>query len=420
MLLGILVGCSSENGSQNKNNSAEPSGTSAPTQAELRVSLQLPQFEAQYRAYFDKFKARMLEEENLDVNIIPDFIPSENAAQVLQTRLISSTPPDVFSFHAYIETDLYKQAGYLEDLSDQPFVNKLNDDVRDMMAEIGGGQTYSVPLDLIYWGYMYNVDIFDKYRLQPPQTLTELKKAIEVLKQNNVTPFTLAYAEKHPAQSLMIAAMAPYLSNIPDFYDRMSANNATFMEVADMFEVVDLVNSNGNQRMFEYGVNDVLPVFANGETAMWVMGPWFAEPLKQTNPDFNFRVAPFPVSDNPEDTALIMGLGQSFGVNAHSKNKDLAKKFINFMLDDQESSSLYQSIGTYPLAKVHTYDKHPWYADLETYTGNGQVVRDLDIPRPVRDEGGSMMQGYAAGSVTKEQLLQAMDKVWEGFNQNNK
>lgn len=429
LALAVLAACSSNNGngSSSGNSGASSSGSTGsdnaaasekttPTKAELRIALQLPQFESQFRAFYDKFKAKMLEEENIDVDIIPDFIPSENATQVLQTRLISSTPPDVFSFHAYIETDLYKRAGYLEDLSGQPFIDHLNDDVRDIMFEIGDGQMLSVPLDLIYWGYLYNVDIFDKYSLKAPQTITELRQAIDTLKSNNVTPFSLAYGETHPAQSLMIAAMAPYLSNLPDFYDRMSAGEGSFTEVIDMFEVIDLVNSSGNDRMFEYGVNEIMPVFAGGDTAMWVMGPWYAAPLQQTNPDFNFRVAPFPVSDNPEDTALIMGLGQSFGVNTKSKNKELALKFINFVLDEKESSGLYESIGTYPLAKVHNYETGIWYKDLAQYTGNGQVVRDLDIPRAVRNEGGSMMQGYAAGSVTKEDLLGAMDRAWADFN----
>ncbi|GAA3331242.1 hypothetical protein GCM10020331_087030 [Ectobacillus funiculus] len=74
----------------------------------------------------EQFKKKEKAEKNIDVTIkleLPNQKPSEPI--VKKTRLASGDSPDVFfALHAINDIPLFDKAGYLEDLSNEPFVDK--------------------------------------------------------------------------------------------------------------------------------------------------------------------------------------------------------------------------------------------------------------------------------------------------------
>lgn len=415
----LLAGC----GNSGSNSEAASSGNAASGGEAKEVTLKMyipqPRLKEHYDKFIADFTAKEKAEKNIDVKVQLEMPNADNAAQILKTRLASNDGPDVFSVHAINEIPLYYKAGYLEDLSAQPFVGKLLDSVKPSVSI--DGKVVAVPMETLSWGYLYNKKMFADLGLTPPTTLTEMKSVVEKLKANKITPFLLSYKESWiPQLFLPLVSGALINTENPDFIDRMNKDAGSFSEMKAMFDIFDLVNKNGTDKALEVGGDDGAAAFAAGKAAMWVQGPWYAETILKSNPDLDFGVAPLPINDNPKATMINLSTSTSLAVSPMSKNKEVALDFINYVLDDQASNGFYQALKFNPIATMHTYETYPWIKDATVYVKEGKSYQDPSIPPSVKDEVGKGLQAYFAGQMSQDDVLKALDKAWKAYNKVNK
>ena len=102
-----------------------------------------------------------------------------------------------------------------------------------------------------------------------------------------------------------------------------------------------------------------------------------------------------------------------------SGEMELALKFANYVLDDQDSSALYQACSFNPLASCHQYESSSWVAEASEYVAKGKAYQDLVLPSAVTDEQGKLLQEYYVGSVTREQIIETLDKTFQNANKLN-
>nr|WP_241158561.1 extracellular solute-binding protein [Cohnella candidum] len=388
--------------------SASPSA--APKKVELKVFLTVPQFKEQFDKYFEQFKAKELKEKNIDVTIKSETPNADQAKQILQARLASNDAPDVFSIHAN-DIPTYYNAGYLTDLSDQPAIGKLFDSVKQTVTY--DGKVSVLPLESLAWGYLYNKKIFSDNGLTPPQSLDEMKKVVDTLKAKNIPAFELAFQESWVPQLMTALSLGGIVnSEHPDWVDKMSKGEASYSDVGDIFNIIDLIMSNGTAKPFEVGSAAGATDFANGKAAMWVQGPWMADSILKANPNMEFGVAPLPVSNDPKGTMINLSASTSLAVSPSSKNKDVALDLLNYMLDDNDSSAFFEQLKFNPISSVHTYKSFPWIDEAMSYVSQGKAYQDLKLPNGVTDEQAKELQSYYSKTVTKEKFIQIMDKTW--------
>jgi len=416
MLVGtLLAGC----GANSSGSDSSGSGGDGKT-VNLKMFIAQPRLKEHYDKYINAFVAKEKKDKNIDVTVQLEMPPADNAAQILKTRLASNDAPDVFALHAVNEIPPFYKAGYLEDLSGQPFVNKLMDSVKPSVTT-KDGKVVAVPLETISWGYLYNKKIFKDLDLQPPGTLTEMKAVVEKLKANNVKPFLLSYKESWiPQLFVPLTAGAMMNTQNKDFIDRMNQDKGSFSEMKSMFDIIDLVNSNGTDKALEIGGDDGSAAFASGKAAMWIQGPWFAETILKSDPKMDFGVAPLPTNDDPNATLINLSTSTSLAVSSTSKNKEVALDFVNYVLDDKDSSAFYEALKFNPISKVHTFKSYPWVNDATEYVKAGKSYQDPSIPQAVKDEAGKSLQSYYAGQLTQDDVIKALDKAWKSYNKVNK
>ncbi|WP_160720452.1 ABC transporter substrate-binding protein [Bacillus sp. USDA818B3_A] len=415
LVISMLAACGSANDSAS-GDGKENGGK----QVELKIFIGQPRFKEQYETYFDQFVKKEKAEKNIDVKIKLELPNVNQASQLLKTRLASGDSPDIFSLHAVNDIPVFNKAGYLEDLSKEPFADKLYDTIKPAVTTTDG-KVVAVPLETLQWGYLYNKKIFNDLGLKLPQTVSEMKETVKVLKQNKVTPFLLTYKDAYIPQLFLPLTVGGTISTeTPDFMKDMNAGKGSFKEIKDMFTMMDLANSNGTTRAFENGQDQGAADFANGKAAMWVQGPWMAESILKANKDFEFGVAPMPINDDPKATLLNLSTSTSLAVSKMSKNKDVAKDLINYILDDKDSSDFYKSLGFNPISKVHTFEPFPWLKESSEYVSQGKTVQDPAIPIAVKDESQKLFQSYLAGDASKAEVIKGLDRAWEQSNKNNK
>jgi raffinose/stachyose/melibiose transport system substrate-binding protein len=420
IILGLILatGCSTSTSKTNTDgSSAAPASASVSTKApatpkkvELNVFMSYPQYKEQFEKYFEQFKAKELAEKNVDVTIKTEMPNSDQSKQILQTRLASNDAPDLFTIHAN-DIPAYYKAGYLSDLSNQTAIKSLYEPVKKTVTI--DGKIVVLPFESTTWGYLYNKKIFKDLGITPPNTLDEMKAVIAKITAANIAPFELAFQESWVPQLMTAQSLGGIVSSKhPDWIEKMSAGQASYSDVAAIFDIIDLINANGTKKPFEVGNEAGAAEFANGKSAMWVQGPWNADAILKVNPSFEMGVAALPVSNDSKDTMINLSTSTSLAVSPTTKNKEVALDLLNYILDEKDSSALFKQLKFNPISTVHKFEVNPWVKESSAYVENGKAYQDLKLPNGVTDEQAKLLQSYYAKSVTKEQFIQTMDKTW--------
>jgi raffinose/stachyose/melibiose transport system substrate-binding protein len=400
LMVFVVVACSNN----------ESSNSTASEEIELNIMMSFPQYMDQWERYIQQFEKNMLDEENVKVKVNLEMPSSDQYDSVLQARLSGDDAPDLFTLHSNNIPTYYK-AGHLTDLSNEPLASKIFENVKKTVTH--DGKLLVVPIESTAWGVLYNKTIFTKLNLKAPETLSELEKITETLKQNGYTPFMLAFQEQWVPQLMTALTLGGKVSvDVPDWVERMNAGDGSYEEMRDIFGPIDLIMKNGTDRAMESGSELGAADFANGKAAMFVQGTWASGTIMETNPDMELGVFPLPVSNNKANTLINLSTSTTLAVHPDSKVKDVALKFANYVLDDKDSSTLFQSSRFNPIATVHKYETDPWVKDAYQYVEAGRSYQDLILPSVVTEEQGKLLQEYYIGSVTKDEFITRMDEVF--------
>lgn len=391
----------------------EKSGEKEVRKVELKVFMSFPRFQEQFETYFEQFKAKELAEKNIDVNIKLEMPNADQAGQILKTRFASGDAPDVYTLHAIADIPAFYKAGYMEDLSQMDFTADLFDGVKNTVTR--DGKVLALPLESLSWGYLYNKDIFNELGLTPPRTVSEMEEVAAALNTAGVTPFVLAFQESWIPQLMMALSLGGVVSSdVTDFVDRMNSGAASYEEVRQVFEIIDVIMANGTENPFEVGSMAGSTSFAKGEGAMWVQGPWMAESILEVNPEMNFGVAPLPVSDSRDGAMINLATSTSLAISPECENKDVAEDLMNYILDAQDSAALFEELKFNPVTSFHDYEIFPWIEEALSYVAEGYAYLDLSLPGAVTDETAQLLQSYYLKQVSQDEIIERLDNTWSG------
>ncbi len=392
--------------------------TTPAKEVELNIMMSFPQYMDQWEDYCDQFEAKMLAEENVKVTINLEMPSADQYDSILQARLTGDDTPDLFTIQANnIQT--YANAGYLTDLTNEESIAKVYDNVKETVTV--DGKVMGVPIESTAWSVLYNKQMFEDAGVTPPETLDELKTVCVALQEKGYIPFMLAFQEQWVPQLMTAVTLGGKTTGeIPDWLERMYKDEASYEEVREIFDVINLIMENGTKRAMEEGSEVGAADFANGAAAMFVQGTWSANTIMTTNPDMQLGVFALPANNNPECTRINLATSTVLGVYANGLEKELALKFANYVLDDNDSSALFQACGFNPISSIHAFETASWVQDAYKYVEEGRSYQDLVLPSSVTDEQGRLLQELYVGSVDVDGIIERLDGAFKEANELSK
>lgn len=385
-----------------------------PREAELNIMMSFPQYMDQWETYAKQFEEKMLAEENIKVTVNLEMPSSDQYESILQARLSGDDAPDLYTLHCN-NLGTYNDAGYLYDLSGEALADVIYENVKQTVTI--DGKLLAVPIESQAWGVLYNKAIFEECGLKAPDTLSDLESICETLKAKGYTPFMLAFQEQWVPQLMTGLTLGDIVSGkLNDWLERMYKDEGSYEEVREIFDVIDLIMTNGTDRAMEEGSEAGAADFALGNAAMFVQGTWASNTIMTTNPDMKLGVFALPINEDPNCTRVNLSTSTTLAVHPDSQELDLALKFANYVLDAKDSSALFQSCSFNPLADCHDYEAYSWVADASAYVAAGRAYQDLVLPSSVTDEQGRLLQEYYVGSVTVDEIIERLDAAFRAAN----
>ncbi|MDH6426312.1 ABC transporter substrate-binding protein [Paenibacillus odorifer] len=359
------------------------------------------------------------EKENPNINVeILTFGGGANYLDELKARFAANVGPDIFPNGGYEEAKAWSR--YLEDLSDQPWVEQAYDEALEPMKM--DGKIYGMPINFEGYGFIYNKDLFAKAGITPlPTTFTELKEAAKKLKAIGVTPFSVGYSDHWFFVLLLNIAIAQ--QEDPDaFIQGLNNGTQSFRankEVKDVIRMLDLTVQYGNENFLTTDYNSEVELFATGRTAILKQGNWVQSKIDQISPNMNIGFLPMPINDSAENNALPVGVSNNWAVNKESspEKKKEAKKFLNWMVSSETGKKFMKDRFHFISAfkNIETDRSGALVKDLMRYVDEQKTLswNWFKFPPRAREEFGYLMRAYVGEQINRDQLLQELQKSWD-------
>ena len=301
----------------------------------------------------------------------------QNASQILN----SDDAPDVMKYNKGNATaGLLSSQGLLSNLNDYVKKYQWNKKITGSLAVpgrydekgvMGSGDWYGITTygeEVIMY---YNKDMFDKYGIAIPKTMSELEQAMQKFKDNGVTALSEGVAEyplQHLWWQLVLQKADQRLIDAYQRYDgKVDWQGPAMTYATDTIK--DWVNK-GYISKDSTGLKaeDAGQNFMKGTYPMLFSGSWWFGRFQSDIPNVNWEVSLFP-----ETKKIPGGSGNIWVIPERSKKKDAAAKFIDMTLS-KENQNLMGNSGGLPIAADPAQINDP--KSKELIAGFNQVIKD--------------------------------------------
>ncbi len=361
------------------------------------------------------------------------YAPSDAYTQKVRAAAQGSTLPDIFGilgekrdFASFIK------AGHILDLT--PYMNEADSQwKKELFAkalavnEFSEGNSYGVtagiygvPIDVMTIQMVYNKDLFKELGLNPenpPLTFAEFLEIGKKIKQANMQGLVSGWGE-----AWMIGCLANnYAFNImgeakvlATIRGKVPYTDSDWVKVLGLFKemqdsgllapgVVIMVNKTAEQ------------LFANGKAVFAFNGSWCVNVYKVMNPGLNYAAMLPPAASKQFPVSIWGGAGSSFMVNARSKNKEEAVKFLKWLTERDQQAYLAENTSNPPANKYVLNRVSPILAqfadDMEHATHPN--AWDVSESPQVLETFNKGIQSIIIGEKSPEQVAQETQKIKE-------
>ncbi|MEU4192398.1 extracellular solute-binding protein [Kribbella sp. NPDC026611] len=339
--------------------------------------------------------------------------------QQIRTQLASGTAPDVMTVWPGNgnpgATYVLAKAGYLMDLSDQPWASKLPPAMKSVAQY--DGKTYTGVFGQNGIGAVYNQGAMQKAGLTPPGTWTELLGFCKAAASKGTPAYALGIQDNWVTQIVLYALAATTVFGPDrDFDQKLRSGQATFADsqwTLAMSKYLEMQKAGCFQKNplgTSYEASQTLA--ASGKTLGIIQGNWVIALLKGKNPAGKFTLTALPATDNPSEFVMPAAAGAGYGVNVKAKNKELALKFVNFVMSPEGMNLFVTKQGGLPSLPGTGFSPDPSLAELSKYISENRTVPFMDQlwPNPkVQQTMLSGLQEIFSGQSTPDKVLKAMD-----------
>lgn len=336
-----------------------------------KVKIEFFQYKSEAVATYEGLIAKF-EAANPGIDIVQTNVPE--SATVLKTRIAKREVPDIISVGGDAQFEELATNGILADMTDYPGQDNVTENYKKTLQLITGTEElYAVPFAANANGIIYNKDEFAALGLTIPTTKDEMDKVLETIKAAGKVPFHLTFKDAWtvlPAWNVFAADLQP-----STFYADRKAGKTTFAaDHKDLLEqYIEFMQNGQPGDRYADGYNDGNAKFAKGSSVMYLQGVWAIPEIQKANPDIQLGVFPYPLSNDTSKNFLVSGVDVLFALSATSKSPEEAKKFIDFLMQEDNAQQYVNEQKSFSTLK-NVFQNDEVYADLKPIFEEGRVA----------------------------------------------
>lgn len=370
---GILAGCSQK---QEQNIIYNYTQTEEQSQTDLTFfgykyeALNVVAIEDALHGFMDEYP---------DISITYDGIKGTDYYEVLNKRITTGNGDDIIMVDHERVLELGKQ-GKLADLSDISTLDNFSDLALSQID--AGGEIYYLPTSISAFGLYCNLDLLKEYKQEIPENIAEFETVCDYFVSQGITPI-ITNNDISLKTAAIAKAMFPVYQN-GDSVTELERYNSGEADLAEAFrpgfELVELMLEHGwvdrEEALNTAKTQDDLILFAKGENPFMLTGAWAVTRVRDLEPDFNFKVTPYPFME--DGSALVINTDTRISVNADSPHQEEAKKFVEYLTQSDVMWEFVDSQSSFSPLAENRLAKDEAIQSIGPYLTNGRSVIGSD------------------------------------------
>lgn len=349
----------------------------------------------------------------------------------LKSRFASGKEPAIYCIGGL--QDAFDWEEKLEDLSNEPWVDMAYEGVLDSVTL--DGRILGMPFNQEGYGLIYNKAILDQAGIDPMSITTfaaleEAVKKMDGMKDELGLKAVFAFPAKETwvtGLHLSNVQFSNEFANVKEAYD---AKEITMPHADAWKKLVDLQadyaytpdGKKSSLNAVDYSTQ-VEEMFSLGRVALIQQGNWAYGSIAGIDEEVagNIGLLPLPLEGVAED-AIPVGIPSYWAVNSNKSDdeKAAAKDFLNWLYTSEEGKKrIINDFKFIPAFKGYEGDElqpsDPLAKDILRFSNEGKTMPWVFMGYPSgwgMDKLGADVQGYLAGDLTWEQLIENAKTSW--------
>lgn len=350
--------------------------------------------------------------------------------QKLKSEMVTGTPPDMFVLFGGAEIEPYVRSNRLMDLTDFVEESGLKQQFQDLHLWTFDNHIYGLPIEGNAEPLFYNKEIFDDLGLEPPETLEDLNKVINVLIAHGIMPFALGNEERWPAaifaHYLMDRYAGPGLIN-----ELVQGDESLSFQNPSYWKAFKQLKSWIDENAFYPPANDLsteeaIERFTNGEAAMYLNGSWDINLFHNERAPAGFQnqvgVIPFPSLTEGGNRSIAGGytIGIGLSSNLEESKWEAAQELLKALYTEEVQRRIVYEASRIPSMKI-TYDSEktgPVFAqvvEMMEQSNQSFVPYDNVLPPEVNKTFLKVLEEMISKRAKPEEVLEQIQQTSEQY-----
>jgi raffinose/stachyose/melibiose transport system substrate-binding protein len=344
----------------------------------------------------------------------------------LNARLDGGTAGDLITCRPFDRSLTLYQQHHLDGLNTLPGMDNFSDVAKAAWSTDDGKTTFCVPMASVIHGFFYNKDAFKKVGAEVPKTMAEFHAVLDKLKKDGTyTPIDMGTSDQWEAATMGFQNIGPDYWNGETGRLALIAGKEKYTDpeyVAVFKELASWAPYMGNGFQAQK-YPDSQNLFSLGKAAIYPAGSWDISTFRgQAQFPIGAFKPPLPAGQTQCYISDHVDIGM--GVNAASKNKEDAKKFLEW-LTTPEFATLYANAlpGFFPLSKAPVTIKDDlaneivgWRKDCKSTIRNSYQILNRGTPNlenELWNVSAQVINGTLTADAAGKQLQDGLDKWYK-------
>jgi raffinose/stachyose/melibiose transport system substrate-binding protein len=361
-----------------------------------------------------------------NIELQREGVENDQLRTILQTRLRSNEPPDLFGYDTGPGFGgVLAQAGLVYDMTQayEDFGWTHFDWAKQRCTY--DGKVSCLPDQVEEVGYYYNKTLFDEKGFEEPQTLEEFHTLAAALKADGMTP--IAYGNGGDDTWTSGHQFSMTASNLlgregidARLYSEEPWNSPEVVQAIDIFFRDFVDRGYFADSPTALGYEDANELFYAGEAAMLPTGTWLVGDITE-RADFEAGFFPFPAIDD-QPIAPPAGIGAGLFMAANSPNPEAALVVADFLQSEEEMRRRMEELSQIPAFPIDTegLDLSPLFQEVvedlaESSGESAEFGYNIDVLTPARfnEVMATGFQEVMNGDRTPQEQADALQAAYE-------
>lgn len=427
MMVGSFAGCGGSGDSSSDSAAAEGSGSGDSKEIVFWNIGTEEVDKAIYDKAIENFNSNT--ESGYTVSSVP--VQNDNYKEKLVIAMSSGECPDMYISWSGGPMNEYIESGYAKPITDLFNNSELPDRLMDASIEQAKykDDIYAIPyMNISISGIYYNKEMFEKYNLEVPTTISELEKVCNTLVENGVTPFALANGPKWTGSMYFMNLAARYGGLDP--FQAAAAGEGSFEDEC-FIKAGETIQDWVEKGYFPEGCNSLSEddgqarqMLYQETAAMTLAGSWYTSMMQQDSKEFAAKMGwfAFPAADGSDaDSSILIGtVGDNFiSFNCEGEKLEAAFECATKFSEEDQIDFMIESGKIPPVKGVDEKLSDETSKTIMQAVNNASAVQlwyDQYLPPAVASVHLDTCQEIFGMTMTPEEAAKQFQQAMEEYN----